>query len=303
EPKLLSEAELERLSRTFMRAIADLIGPDVDVPAPDVNTNPRIMGWMVDEYARRYGPTPAVITGKPVVLGGSLGRDAATGRGAALCLDRLARARGWARAEAPLAIQGYGNAGSWLARIAAGMGYPVVAASDSRGAIVSHRGLDPDAVLAHKEATGSVIGFADAETIPGEELPSVDCSVLALAALEEAVTQDNAVDVKAATVLEVANYPITPDGEAILLDRGISVVPDTLASGGGVAVSYLEWVQNQQREAWSADRVNEVLATIMETATDQVLARAEADGLSLRQAAYLIGVGRVAEAEIARGFR
>ncbi len=301
--RLLSEAELERLSRAFMRGIAELIGPEVDVPAPDVYTTPQIMGWMADEYARRYGPNPAVITGKPVVVGGSLGRDSATGRGSAICLDHVARGRGWQRETTSVAVEGFGNAGSWLALILEEMGYPIVAVSDSKGAVVSHPFLPVREVLEHKRRTGSVVEFRGAETIPGEEIVGVDCDVLALAALEESVHAENAGDVKAGTILETANYPVTPEADEVLAERGAAVVPDILASGGGVAVSYLEWVQDLQREQWPEDRVNARLAELMGTATDQVMARAESEALSVREAAYLIGVGRVAEAEMARGYR
>jgi glutamate dehydrogenase (NAD(P)+) len=303
DPKALSEGELERLARAYMRGIADAIGPHVDVPAPDVNTTPQIMGWMADEYARKYGPNPAVITGKPVVLGGSLGRDAATGRGSVICLERLVKARGWRREDTPVAIQGYGNAGSWLAILAQELGYPIVAVSDSSGAVVSDRGLPAADVLEHKQRTGSVAEFEGAETMPCEDIVGLDCAVLALAALEESVDESNADHVKAQVVLETANYPVTPEADEVLQDRGVAVVPDILASGGGVAVSYLEWVQDLQRESWPEDRVNDRLEVLMGEATDEVVGRAEAEGRSLREAAYLVGVGRVAEAEMARGFR
>jgi len=303
DPKILSEAELERLSRGFMRAIADAIGPTVDVPAPDVNTTPQIMAWMADEYSRRYGPNPAVITGKPVVLGGSLGRDAATGRGSFICLDRLVRARHWLREDTTVAIQGYGNAGSWLGLILEEMGYPVMAVSDSRGVAFNARGLSPRAALQHKHDTGSVTGTTGTETLSGEDIFGLDCTVLTVAALEESVHTGNADQVKASVILETANYPVTAEADPILQDRGITVVPDILASGGGVAVSYLEWVQDLQREQWTEERVNSRLGELMGAATDQVLARADAEGFSLRDAAYMIGVERVAEAEIARGYR
>jgi glutamate dehydrogenase (NAD(P)+) len=303
DPKLLSEAELERLSRAYMRGIADSIGPQIDIPAPDVNTTPQIMGWMADEYSRKYGPNPAVITGKPLVLGGSLGRDAATGRGSAICLERLARARGWSREETPVAIEGYGNAGSWLAVILEDLGYPIVAVSDTRGAIFAEAGLPARRVLEHKQETGSVAGFDGAEEIAGQDILGLDCAVLALAALEESVHEANADRVKAQVIVETANYPVTPEADQTLAERGITVVPDILASGGGVAVSYLEWVQDLQREQWDEDRVNARLEELMGAATDQVVARADSEGITLREAAYLIGVGRVAEAEVARGFR
>jgi glutamate dehydrogenase (NAD(P)+) len=303
EPKLLSEAELERLSRAFMRSIADVIGQNVDVPAPDVNTNPQIMGWMADEYARRYGPHPAVITGKPVSVGGSLGRESATGRGALICLDQVAKSRGWKRQDTTLAIEGYGNAGSWLAVLAYEMGYRIVAVSDSKGAIHNPDGMHPEKVLAHKQETGSVIDYAAATTIEGADIFGVDCRVFVPAALDMSVNEDTGPRIKAQVILEEANYPVTVEAEPGLAERGVTVVPDILASGGGVAVSYLEWVQDLQREAWPEERVNKRLGEIMEAATAQVLARAESEGVTLREAAYLIGVERVAEAEIARGYR
>jgi glutamate dehydrogenase/leucine dehydrogenase len=303
DPKILSEAELERLSRGYMRAIADFVGPQVDVPAPDVNTTPQIMAWMADEYSRRFGPEPAVITGKPVIVGGSLGRDAATGRGAAICLDRIVESRGWSREDTRVAIEGYGNAGSWLAVLLEELGYPVISVSDSKGAVLAAKGLPAREVLEHKRETGSVVGFEGAETMNGEELLRTDCQVLVLAALEESVTADNAGEILASLILETANYPVTPEGEAALLDRGLTVVPDILASGGGVSVSYLEWVQDLQRQQWPEERVNSDLTQIMRGATEQVLARAGLEGSSLREAAYLIAVDRVAGAEIARGYR
>lgn len=303
DPKRLSEAELERLSRSFMRAIADVIGPQVDVPAPDVNTTPQIMGWMADEYSRRYGPHPAVITGKPVVVGGSLGRDSATGRGSAICLERLVRAKGWRREDTAVAIQGFGNAGSWLARILQDLGYPVVAVSDSRGAIFRREGLPATDVLRHKEETGSVAGFPAAEAIDPDDLIGLDAPVLALAALERAVDAERAAGLKAQVIVETANYPVTAGADPILHERGVTIVPDILASGGGVAVSYLEWVQDLQREQWTEERVNDRLGELMGAAVDQVLSRAGSQGLPLREAAYLIAVERVAEAEMARGYR
>jgi glutamate dehydrogenase (NAD(P)+) len=303
DPKALSEPELERLSRAYMRAVADVIGPHVDIPAPDVNTTPQIMGWMADEYSRKYGPNPAVITGKPVVLGGSLGRDAATGRGSAICLERLVRARGWRREDTTVAVQGYGNAGSWLAVILEDLGYPILAVSDTRGAIFADGGLPAAAVLEHKRDTGSVAGFGGAEDISGGDIVRLDATVLVLAALEEAVDAGTAERVKAQVIVETANYPVTPEADQTLAERGITVVPDILASGGGVAVSYLEWVQDLQRESWPEERVNHRLEELMGAASDQVVARAEDEGITLREAAYVIGVGRVAEAEVARGFR
>jgi glutamate dehydrogenase (NAD(P)+) len=302
DPKLLSLRELERLSRAFFWAIEHEVGPYRDVPAPDVNTGPREMAWMYDEYAKLHGDTPGVITGKPIALGGSLGRDAATGRGALFCLDRIARHRGWTREKIRIAVEGYGNAGSWFAILARQMGYDVVAVSDSKGAIHNPEGLPPLAVLEHKQETGSVVGFKHADTIPGEDVIGVDCEVLVPAALEEAVRADNAAAIKANLVLEVANYPTTPEADEALVGRGVTVIPDILGSAGGVTVSYLEWAQNVQRERWSLERVNGRLKELMESATDDTLNRANTNAITHRAAAYEIAIERVAEAGRVRGW-
>lgn len=300
-PKLLSEGEIERLSRAFIREIAPVIGPTTDIPAPDVNTSSREMGWMVDEYGRMFGDTPAVLTGKPIALGGSLGREQATGRGGFLCLDRIAHHRGWTRDKINIAVEGYGNAASWFSLLAAQAGYRIVAVSDSKGGVHNPEGLDPRAVLDHKRATGSVVDLKHAENIAGEDLIGVDCEVLVPAAMEEHIRDDNAELVRANLVLEVANYPTTPTADDLLKARGVTVIPDILASAGGVVVSYLEWVQNLQRERWIEDRVNQRLAELMNAATDAVLARANEKGVTHREAAYEIAVERVAEAERLRG--
>jgi glutamate dehydrogenase (NAD(P)+) len=303
DPKGLSEGELERLSRSFIREIAPVIGPRVDIPAPDVNTGPREMAWMVDEYQRVTGDggAIAVLTGKPIALGGSLGREQATGRGGLICLDRIAHHRGWTRDKIAIAVEGYGNAASWFAILATQLGYRIVAVSDSRGAIHNPEGLDPRAVLAHKQATGTVAGFKHADEIAGDDLIGVECEVLVPAAMEEHIRKDNADIVKANLVLEIANYPTTPEADQLLKGRGVTVIPDILASAGGVVVSYLEWVQNLQGEAWAEDRVNQRLAEVMNAATDSVLARANEKGVTHREAAYEIAVDRVAEAERLRG--
>jgi glutamate dehydrogenase (NAD(P)+) len=303
DPKGLSEGELERLSRSFIREIAPVIGPRVDIPAPDVNTGPREMAWMVDEYQRvtGAGDAVAVLTGKPISLGGSLGREQATGRGGLICLDRIAHHRGWTRDKIAIAVEGYGNAASWFAILATQLGYRIVAVSDSRGAIHNPEGLDPRAVLAHKRATGSVAGFKHADEIASENLIGVACEVLVPAAMEEHIREDNAGIVKANLVLEIANYPTTPAADGLLKSRGVTVIPDILASAGGVVVSYLEWVQNLQGEAWTEDRVNQRLSEVMNAATDGVLARANEKGVTHREAGYEIAVDRVAEAERLRG--
>jgi glutamate dehydrogenase (NAD(P)+) len=302
DPKALSVTELERLCRQFFSAIEMMIGPYRDIPAPDVNTGPREMAWMYDEYSKSRGDSLAVITGKPVGLGGSLGRDAATGRGALFALDRIARSRRWTREQIRVAVEGYGNAGSWFAQLAHQMGYRIVAVSDSKGAVVNPEGLLPHDVLEHKQATGSVVGHKHADTIEGEDLIAVDCDVLAPAALEESIREDNAERIRARLVLELANHPTTPAADRVLSDRGVAVIPDILGSAGGVTVSYLEWVQNLQRERWTEDRVNGRLQELMESATDQVLERADESATSHRAAAYEIAIDRVAAAGRARGW-
>jgi glutamate dehydrogenase (NAD(P)+) len=302
DPKTLSIAELERLCRSYLSAIETLVGPYRDIPAPDVNTGPREMAWMYDEYSRSRGDSPAVITGKPVGLGGSLGRDAATGRGALFALDRIAHSRRWTREHIRVAVEGFGNAGAWFAQLAHQMGYRVVAVSDSRGAVVNPEGLIPRDVLAHKQQTGSVTGYKHADSIAGDDLIGVECEVLAPAALERSITGDNAGRVRATLVVELANHPTSPDGDQLLQDRGVWVVPDILGSAGGVTVSYLEWVQNLQRERWTEERVNGRLKELMESATDIVLERADEGGTTHRAAAYDIAVERVAEAGRARGW-
>ncbi|MEW6059633.1 MAG: Glu/Leu/Phe/Val dehydrogenase [Actinomycetota bacterium] len=301
DPKQLSLGELERLSRAFIREIAPVIGVFTDIPAPDVNTSGREMAWMYDEYSRMYGDAPGILTGKPIPLGGSLGREQATGRGAFLCLDRIAHHRGWTREKIRVAAEGYGNAATWFSILAAAAGYTIVAVSDSKGAIHNREGLDPKAVLAHKRETGSVIEYKHADTIPPEDLIGVDCEVLAPAALEENIREDNADLVAANLILEIANYPTTPEADSILTTRGVTVIPDILGSAGGVVVSYLEWVQNLQRDHWTEERVNSRLAELMNAATDNVLAQANEKGITHREAAYDIAVGRVAEAERLRG--
>lgn len=299
---LLSERELERLSRGFMYAVRHLVGARADVMAPDVNTNAKVMGWMFDQLSKRVGHYPEVITGKPLHLGGSRGREAATGRGAAVVLDRLAQAWGWSRQDTRLAVQGFGNAGSWLARVAAELGYRVVAVSDSKATVSDPRGVDVEAVVEHKRQTGSVAGAAGVDTSDPDDVIDVEAEVLAPCALGDAINEANSHRVRAGLVLEVANHPLTPDADAALADRGVTVVPDVLASGGGVVVSYFEWAQNTQNERWSEEDVNRRLVAMMEEATDAVVARA-GDDASMRAAAYDIAVGRVAEAERARGFQ
>jgi glutamate dehydrogenase (NADP+) len=310
DPRELSAAERERLSRGYVAAIADFIGPDVDIPAPDVATNAMVMGWMVDEYStivRRL--SPAAVTGKPLSLGGSPGRDTATGKGAFhvmhTLLPHLAEAGAVERdggAGATVAIQGFGNAGSAIARLLFDAGYRVVAVSDSSGAVHAPEGLDVPAVIEAKAQSGSVTAFeGDAEPIDGEELLALEVDVLLPSALENAIHEDNVERVRARTIFEVANGPITAGADAKLADRGITVVPDILANAGGVTVSYFEWVQNRSGQAWTADKVAGELEQRMTTQSEAIWKLAVADDLTIRTAAYVQALRRIDDAVRARG--
>jgi glutamate dehydrogenase (NADP+) len=301
-PKELSLAETERLSRAYIAAISDVIGPDVDIPAPDVYTNPMIMGWMVDEYSKiKRSWQPAVITGKPIPLGGSLGRDDATARGGFYSLQCLRSKLGLGSGELTVAIQGFGNAGLHFARIAKEAGYKIVAVSDSRGGIYSAAGLDPEAVQSHKDSTGSVIGMAKTDKISNDDILNMKVDVLVPAALENVVTKNNAEKISAKVVVELANGPIDNEGDTILHEKGIPVIPDILANAGGVTVSYFEWVQNRQGYYWSVKEVHEKLKASMEKASLTIQEISSSNKTSLRTAAYISALKRIDEAVRAKG--
>lgn len=303
DPKSLSKAELERLTRAFTRAIADAIGPRKDVPAPDVNTTPEIMGWIVDEYGTIVGhPEPAVVTGKPLALGGSEGRNTATGQGGFFVLDELRTALGLDPASATVVVQGFGNVGQSFAEICHAHGWTVIGIADSRGGIVAERGLDPAAVAAWKKAHGSVVGFPGARAVTNAELLEEPCSVLAPSALEEVITAENASRISAKVVLELANGPTTPEADRVLRERGIAVVPDVLANAGGVATSYLEWQQNREGSRWSEQEVFAQLKDIMAPASRAVWEGRATAGSDLRVAAYRIAVARIAAAMRRKGW-
>jgi glutamate dehydrogenase (NADP+) len=303
DPHTLSKAELERLSRAYVQAFSKIIGPDRDIPAPDVYTNSMIMGWMADEYASIVGEaTPAVITGKPIALGGSLGRDDATARGGYYLVQRLARQLGL-EPGSRVAIQGFGNAGQHIARLLAADGYSIVAVSDSKGAIHCPSGLDIGKLLAAK-GQGSVTRLAGTDgisSIPADDLVSVDCDLLVPAALEDMIHEGNAAGVKARVVLELANGPVTPEADEILASRNIVVLPDILANAGGVTVSYYEWVQDQYSFFWSEKRINQTLEDTMSDAFQKVHTTAHRYGTDLRTGAYILAIDRVAEATRVRG--
>ncbi len=313
DPKKLSRLELERLSRGYMRAVADIVGPDRDIPAPDVNTNPTVMGWMADEYdAIMRRQQRAVITGKPLALGGSPGRVESTGRGALQVLDMWAKREGRKPADTTVAVQGFGNAGYHFARLAHERGYRVVAVSDSKGAIYDAEGLSPEPIWRHKNESRELKGMVYCEesvlcecdrttVMSQDELLALDVDVLVLAALEDQIHADNVGDVRAALVLEIANGPVTSEADDELAKRGIPVLPDVLANTGGVIVSHLEWVQNRIGEQWDEDTVNARMAERIAREAERVMDRAAKDEVSYRTAAYLQGIGRIAEAIEQRG--
>ena len=313
DPKELSNMELERLSRAYMRAIADFVGPRVDVPAPDVNTNARIMGWMADEYdviVRHH--EPAVITGKPVVLGGSQGREEATGRGAFIVIREWAKRADRELRGMRVAVQGFGNAGYHVARLLQEAGAKIVAVSDSKGGIVSDDGFDVDSLHREKQRTrrlravycdGSVCEMTDHESIDNAQLLELDVDLLVPAALEGVITAENAPRVRAKLIAEVANGPVTHDADAILAEKGITVLPDVLVNAGGVTVSYFEWVQNLEGYPWSLAQVRERLEERLTIAFEAIVDLAAQRRIPIRNAAYLRAVERLSAALESHGTR
>ena len=303
-PKEMSQGELERLSRAYIRQIARILGPDLDVPAPDVYTTPQIMAWMMDEYSTIVGHNaPGVITGKPIPLGGSAGRGDATARGGIYCVREAAKVLGIDLLGATAAVQGYGNAGYHAHRLATEvLGMKVVAVSDSKGGIYNPKGLDLAAVSAHKAQTGSVVGFPGADTITNEELLELEVTVLFPAALENQIGAWNADGIKARILAELANGPTTPEADAILYEKGVYVIPDFLCNAGGVTVSYFEQVQNAYGYYWDEATVHERLDRKMTAAFHAVHQAAQRYKVNNRMGAYVVAVGRVAEAVRLRGW-
>lgn len=297
-----SRAELERMTRRYASEILPFIGPERDIPAPDMNTNEETMAWIMDTYSMNSGySVPGVVTGKPVSIGGSKGRGGATSRGVMFMIFSTLKQLGVGLDEVSVAIQGYGKVGGFAAQLLHDAGCRVVAVSDVEGGLYREKGLDPEAINRHKQEAGSVEGFPGAEPITNEELLEIGCDVLVPAAIEGVITVKNADAIKAKVVCEGANGPVTFEADKILNDKGVFVVPDILANAGGVTVSYFEWVQDIQAYFWSEDEVNDRLREIMEDAFSQVHTMATEKGLSMRQAAHWIGVGRVAEAHLTRG--
>ena len=302
DPKKLSIREVEGLTRRFTTEISPLIGPERDIPAADVNTNAQTMAWIMDTYSMHHGYTiPGVVTGKPIAIGGSLGRNEATARGAVFTLLQWAKATGNTLEGARVAIQGYGNAGSIAAMLLAEQGARIVAVSDSTGGIHNPAGLQPAKVSAWKQEHGTVVGFPGSDEVSNRELLEVDCDILVPAALENQITKANAPRITARVVAEAANGPTTPEADAILYDRGVFLIPDILCNAGGVTVSYFEWVQDMQSFFWTEARINESLKEIMDRAFDAVHAMSQRHEVDMRTAAYMVAVARVAEATMLRG--
>ena len=302
DPKKLSLGELERLTRRYATEISIVIGPESDIPAPDVNTTPKVMAWIMDTVSMERGfSVPAVVTGKPLSIGGSQGRNAATGRGVMFVALEACAKLGLDPMSSTVAIQGFGNAGSVAARLMADRGFTICAVSDTGGAIYAPGGLDVAAAIAHKAQTGSVAGLAGTTAIRDAELLELPIDILIPAALENQITGENAHNIRAKLILEAANGPLTPDADAILEQRGITVVPDVVANAGGVTVSYFEWVQDLQSFFWDEGEINARLEKIMHRAFNDAWDQAHAHHVSLRNGAYFLAIERVAEATMDRG--
>jgi glutamate dehydrogenase (NAD(P)+) len=302
DPRIMSMQELENLTRRFTSEISIIIGPEKDIPAPDVYTTPQIMAWIMDTYSMQKGySVPGVVTGKPIAIGGSLGRDKATARGCLYVTDEAMNTLGLKIEGARVAIQGFGNAGMYAAELMSQRGYSVVAVTDSKGGVANPKGLDVAGVMAHKAETGSVVGFTGGDRINNKDVLEYDCDVLVPAALEKVITKDNAPRIRAKIVAEAANGPTMPDADKILSDRGIMVLPDILANAGGVTVSYFEWVQDLQENFWEEDEINDRLKRKMTRAYTETYDQAQRLSVDMRRGAYAIAVGRVAEATKLRG--
>jgi glutamate dehydrogenase len=302
-PKELSQGELERLSRGYIQEIAPIIDDDIDIPAPDVYTNAQIMAWMADEYSKLRGRNKfGIVTGKPIIIGGSLGRNEATARGCVTVLFEACKKLGIDTKKATVSIQGFGNAGGVAATLLAGLGVKVVCAEDSRGCVYNAAGLDPKALNEHKKQTRTVADFPGAQNLPTGSSLTVECDIVIPAALENSITSSNASKVKAKIIAEAANGPTTPEADDILHSKGVFVIPDILASAGGVTVSYFEWVQNLMNFYWGLDEVNQRLSTMMVKAFESVYEMHSKRKVRMRTAAFMHAVDRVAQAMRVRGW-
>lgn len=300
DPSQLSEAELNRITTTFVELIREIIGPTIDIPAPDVNTNAKVMGWIMDEYSKFYGFNPAVVTGKPVDLFGSLGREEATGRGVMYSLEEYLKNDGRKLRDVSVAIQGFGNVGSNAARLISEQGGRIVAVSDISGGIANDGGIDIPKLLDWVAQNKVVQGFPDADPIDGAAVLTYKADVLIPAAMENAITEANAAQVQTEVVVEAANGPVSPEAHDLMTSRGITIIPDILANAGGVTVSYFEWSQNIQQFSWELDRVNTELERVMRRAYSSVAKLSTESGLDLRTAAFVLAIKRVLSAATAR---
>ena len=298
----LDRAELQKITRSFMDKIEKVLGPTRDIPAPDIGTNAQTMAWMMDEYGKLHGHTPAICTGKPLELEGSFGREAATGRGCVYMFREAAPHLGLSPADTTFAVQGFGNVGSWAARIMQQLGAKMVAVSDANGAIRSDDGIDANALHDHIAEGGLITDFEGVEEIDPDDLIAVACDVFIPAALGGMIHEGNAERMQCKVLVEGANSPTTPAADEILRKRDVYVIPDVMANAGGVVVSYFEWVQNLQHMRWEEREVNDRLGTIMRRAYREVSARSKEEGIDLRQASYLVGIERVVEAARIRGY-
>jgi glutamate dehydrogenase (NAD(P)+) len=302
DPKRMSKNELERMTRRYAAEIQPIIGPEVDIPAPDVYTDAQTMAWIMDTYAMTVGhASPGVVTGKPVSIGGSEGRMDATGRGCLYVVEEACKAKKISLRGATVAIQGFGNVGSAVARLFAEKKAKIVAISDSRGGVHNPRGIDPMRAIRYKERSGTVVGMPGASRISNDELLALKCDILVPAALENVITLHNADQIKAKIVAEAANGPTTPHADEVLSRKGVFVVPDILANAGGVTVSYFEWAQDLQGFFWQAQEVNSKLEFVMKRAFNDVYETMRKFHVYPRAAAYILAVGRVAEATVVRG--
>lgn len=302
DPRTMSETELNRLTRRYTFQIEHLLGVNRDIPAPDLGTNSQTMAWMMDAYGQVHGYTPGIVTGKPVELGGSVGRDSATGRGAVYVLREAANDIGISPAGARIVVQGFGQVGSWTVRLLADMGCKVIGVSDVEGGVYNSGGIDIDALLQHKLSSGTVSDFPHGDRVTNEELLELECEFLVPAAIDKVIHGGNAAKLKAKVVVEAANHPLTPEADDILNEAGVSILPDILVNAGGVIVSYFEWTQNFYQHQWDLERVNDELGKIMTRAYLAVREKSATERITMREAAFLIGVGRVAKVAKMRGF-
>ncbi len=302
DPTTMSEEEVYNLTNTFFTRIAMILGPNRDVPAPDMGTSAKVMGWAMAAYGRMNGHTPAVVTGKPLELGGSVGREEATGKGVVIITKHWAEDQGLSLEGATVVLQGFGNVGTYAALHYANLGAKIIAVNDVRGGIRNDQGLDIPALMGHVKTAGSVVGFPESDPLDNDDILYQPCDYLVPAALGGVITAENAGRIKARVVVEAANHPVTPDGEDILSANDIVCIPDLIANAGGVTVSYFEWAQNIQQFAWKEERIDEELRTILARSFNQVLEYTGGKDCSLRQACFALALERVYRASKARGY-